>query len=150
MSLPHEAAGNHLPDFLAALGHCALLSLLVLSCHMGSRVPKPRQSTSLRELEALCDLPVACGTPVACEGRMVSLRGFVDPAHIFSRQRFPKTPGEKFRLVITRVVPSRSGPSQTTTVLFSKNWHGDHQAKLLSPAGWKRSGCQRWAVALNG
>ena len=54
---------------------------------------------SLGELETRCGLPAACGTPITCQGQTVSLRGYVDPANIFSKKRFPQVPYEKFRLV---------------------------------------------------
>ncbi len=99
MPLPHTAIGKYGPDFLPLLGRCVLLSLLVLSCTMGPQVLKADQPISLLELEALCRLPAPCGEPMACHGETVTVWGYVDPLNIFSKQRSPGIPYEKFKVV---------------------------------------------------
>jgi len=99
MISPRAAIEKKKPVYLTPLGNLVLLSLLVLSCGMGSRALKAEPPISLRELETLCRLPAPCGEPMACQGETVTFWGYVDPLNIFSKQHSPRTPYEKFKVV---------------------------------------------------
>ncbi len=99
MSIAHAAFEHYLSNFLTLLGNCMITGLFVLSCAAGSQISNADPPISVQALESLCRLPVPCGSPVPCQGRTVSLWGYVDSANIFSKQRFPRMPYEKFKLV---------------------------------------------------
>lgn len=99
MFISEAGFGKFLLLCVALLATGLILSLAVQGCGMDPVVSKADPPISLQELETLCGLPLPCGLPMVCRDRTVTLWGYVDPANIYSRQRFPGMPNEKFRLV---------------------------------------------------
>lgn len=76
----------------------AMLLMPVIACGMGAHGQKTDAPIGLAALEDLCRLPAPCGVALPCDGRMVTIRGYVDSANIFSRQGTPNLPYEKFKI----------------------------------------------------
>lgn len=88
--------------FAASAAMGVSLGLSILCCGAGSHFSEGDPALSLEALESLCDMPRPCGRPMACRDRTVTLWGYLDPANIYSKQRYPGIPYEKFRLVDRR------------------------------------------------
>lgn len=61
-----------------------------------NNAPRHQSVMTLDELYAYCGPLDSCGTKCPCEGQQVRILGYVDYANVFSRQKYPKLPYEKF------------------------------------------------------
>ncbi len=99
MLIAHVYAGNQLFRSIALGGMGLMLSLAILCCGAGTHISEDKPALSLQAVESLCGMPKPCGTPMDCQDRTVTLWGYLDPVNIYSKQRYPAIPYEKFRLV---------------------------------------------------
>jgi hypothetical protein len=99
MLIAHVRAGNQLFRSIALGGMGLMLSLAILCCGAGTQITEEKTALSLKAVETLCGLPRPCGMPMDCQDRPVTLWGYLDPVNIYSKQRYPALPYEKFRLV---------------------------------------------------
>lgn len=99
MLIAHVHAGNQLFRSIALGGMGLMLSLAILCCGAGNHISEKKPALSLQAVETLCGMPKPCGTPMDCQDRTVTLWGYLDPVNIYSKQRYPAIPYEKFRLV---------------------------------------------------
>ncbi len=62
-------------------------------------INSPKQAYSVRDLNSWCQTPGQCGQKLPCEGRMLWVKGIIDPLNIFDFSAYPQLEYEKFRIM---------------------------------------------------
>lgn len=81
------------------LGVILIAGLVGFACAAPPRSPEKSAPMSLEELFRMCVVPGTCVSAPEWNGRPVIFDGYVDPANIFIKQRYPQLPYEKFRVL---------------------------------------------------